>query len=67
MDDPRIDLIVRDPRLAPYSGWHDDYPAGTAAYLPAIQQDRAEFLAFLREIDNADFIQELMASFPPPL
>lgn len=44
-----IDTIVNDPRHAPYHGWHDDHRAadGTPAYLPAVQQVRAEMVAFL--------------------
>lgn len=48
-----LDAIVRDPRFAPYSGWHDDFPPGSETYFPAIQQDRAEFLSFLREAEAA--------------
>jgi hypothetical protein len=45
-----VDAIVRDPRLAPYCGWHDEQPGGDVEYQPAIQQDRAEFLAFLHAL-----------------
>ncbi len=47
-----LDSIVNDPRYAPRHGWHDDHRAadGTPAYLPAIQQVRAEFLEFLRVV-----------------
>lgn len=43
------DNIVNDPCLKPYWGWHSDHNAGP--YLPAIQQDRTEFLNFLKLLD----------------
>lgn len=39
------DLIAEGCRFSPYWGWHDDHRGkdGTDAYLPALQQVRAEF------------------------
>lgn len=44
-----VDDLVRPPRYAPRWGWHDDHATRdrTPAYLPALQQVRAEFAVFL--------------------
>lgn len=41
-----LDKLVNDGRFKPYYGWHDDHRhvCETAAYMPAIQQNRAEFV-----------------------
>lgn len=38
--------IPNDPRFLPYRGWHEDY-IGESDYLPALQQNRQEFMEFL--------------------
>lgn len=44
-----LDAILNHPRYAPRHGWHDDHRAvdGTPAYLPAMQQVRAELMELL--------------------
>ena len=44
----RFDEIVNDEAWKPFFGWHGDHVQfeKTAAYLPAIQQSRAEFFEF---------------------
>jgi hypothetical protein len=52
----RLDAIAYDTRWAPRSGWHDDHRGrdGTPAYLPAVQQVRAEFLALAEVLEWHD-------------
>lgn len=49
-----IDDLVRDSRWMPYWGWHDDHRERdrTPAYLPALQQVRAEYEELLGVIAN---------------
>lgn len=44
-----LDEIVYDRRFHPFYGWHDDHRGHdrTMAYAPAMQQNRAEFHAFV--------------------
>lgn len=43
-----FDAIAHDPRLAPYYGWHEEQNTQERPqYLPAIQQFREEFMAFV--------------------
>lgn len=46
--DATLTAAVNDPRFLPYHGWHDDHRHAdrTPEYRPAIQQNRAEFVAF---------------------
>lgn len=46
-----FDAIVNDPRFAPFRGWHGDWD-GRPEYLPAVQQDRDEFLALAYAIER---------------
>lgn len=46
-----FDAIVYDPRFAPYRGWHGDW-VDKPDYLPAVQQDRDEFLALAAAIER---------------
>ena len=43
-----FDEIANNPMFQPYWGWHDDHRNNdrTAAYMPAVQQNQAEFYAF---------------------
>lgn len=47
----KADAVVNAPQWAPYFGWHDDHRHldGTAGYLPAVQQVRAEFKELIEE------------------
>jgi len=57
MSDADFDAIVNDPRFAPFHGWHDDHAGSIgAAYKPAVQQVRAEFLALADAIKRAGLI-----------
>lgn len=51
MDAAIFDAVVRDPRFLPHRGWHGDY-GPEEPYLPAVQQDRAEFLALADAIER---------------
>ena len=48
-------MIARGGAYAPRWGWHDQHRAadGTAAYLPALQQVRIEYAAFLEDLRDA--------------
>ena len=48
-------MIAPGGAYAPRWGWHDDHRAadGTAAYLPALQQVRIEYAAFLEDLRDA--------------
>jgi hypothetical protein len=58
MFDPGVfDRLVNDQRLAPYHGWHDDHHGATGdQYLPAVQQERAEFLELVRVIEKHELV-----------
>lgn len=47
------DELLRSPKYAPRWGWHDDhaYADGTANYLPAVMQVRAEWQALIEALD----------------
>jgi len=51
-----FDAIVNDPRLLPFFGWHDDHRDNdqSPAYLPAVQQERAEFLELARVMEECE-------------
>lgn len=59
------ELVGRGGRYAPRWGWHDDHRAadGTPAYLPALQQVRAEYKEFLEVLAGA----KLSAGYPDRL
>ena len=46
-----VEAILRDPKWAPYYGWHDDHRGKeqTADYKPAMQQVKAEFIQFVND------------------
>jgi len=46
-----FDAVAYDGRFAPHSGWHNDYESNTP-YLPAIQQERSEFMAFAKVLQE---------------
>lgn len=52
-----LDEIANDPRFKPYWGWHDDHRAHdrTPQYAPAVQQNRAEFHAFIEMLIMGGF------------
>jgi len=49
-----LDNVVNDRRFLPYHGWHDDHRGKdrTPEYMPAVQQNRSEFLEFVEILDN---------------
>lgn len=51
-----FDLILQDPRLLPYRGWHDDHRhhVGTPEYRPAAQQVRAEFMELVTALGSSE-------------
>jgi len=55
----QADDVVRDATWSPRWGWHDDHRAAdrTPAYLPAVQQVRAEFKSLVIEIGAAELLE----------
>lgn len=52
-----FDAVVNDDRWSPYRGWHGDYAGKSIAeYLPAVQQDRGEFLGLVEAIEAAGLV-----------
>lgn len=53
------DLIAQGGKFMPFWGWHDDHrdADGTEAYLPAVQQVRAEFYGLLDLLDGTRCLQ----------
>lgn len=51
-----LDELLNEPRWLPYHGWHDDHRGkdrtAPSEYLPAIQQNRAEFMEFVRVLEE---------------
>lgn len=51
-----LDALVNDPRFSPHRGWLDDHrlPPYTGNPMPAIQQNKEEFVEFVSKLNKRD-------------